>query len=176
MVFLLSFFGTQTNAQKTDFKLSSKDLGDFFSIKQVYDKYNCGGENISPQLEWNNAPVSTQSFAITMFDPDAPTGKGWWHWLVFNLPATTSELPAGAGSVLSDLMPPMAIQSINDYKEYGYGGPCPPPGKPHRYFITIYALDIPDLALKKETPPLEVYKKILKHSIAKAKIMSLYGR
>jgi len=75
-----------------------------------------------------------------MFDPDTPSGKGWWHWLVFNLPATISELPAGAGSIFPDLIPSTAIQSINDFKEYGYGGPCPPPGKPHRYFITIYAL------------------------------------
>ncbi len=172
----LSLFSNEAIAQKSSFTLASKDLGNFFSLKQVYHKYNCGGENVSPELYWKNAPKNTKSFAITMFDPDAPTGKGWWHWLAFDIPIQISEFPSGAGSYYAHLLPPVIIQSINDYKEYGYGGPCPPPGKPHRYFISIYALDTVSLGLNKNTPPEIVYKKILKHSLNKAEIMSLYGR
>jgi len=172
----LSIFSQKNMAQTTAFSISSKDLGKYFSLKQVYDKYNCGGMNISPQLYWENPPEKTKSFAITMFDPDAPTGKGWWHWLIFNISPQIKELPSGAGSINANSLPPEIIQSINDYNEYGYGGPCPPPGKAHRYFITIYALNVPALNIPPETPPELAYKKIRAHTIEKAKIISLYGR
>ncbi len=175
MMLLFSIWSPKAFSQQ-DFVLASADLGEFFSLDQVYDKFDCGGRNISPELHWANAPAGTKSFAITMFDPDAPTGKGWWHWLVFDIPLDISALPAGAGSVNPQYLPLPAIQSINDYKEYGYGGPCPPPGKPHRYFITVYALDVYRLGLDKDTPPEVVYKQIMKHTIENAEIMSLYGR
>ncbi len=174
--FLLFFilFGEKLSGQSA-FVIKSNDLGKHFTVKQIYDKYSCGGKNISPELHWKDAPAGTKSFAITMFDPDAP-GKGWWHWLIFNIPANMNQLPAGAGSIFLDLLPPATIQSINDYKEYGYGGPCPPPGKPHRYVISLYALDTDTLGLDKNTPPEKVKNLIDKHVLAKTEMISLYGR
>ncbi len=174
MMLLFSFWSPRAFGQ-SEFTLASTDLGEFFSLDQVYDKYNCGGKNISPELHWQNPPKGTQSYAVTMFDPDAP-GNGWWHWLVFDIPADIMELPTGAGSVFPQLLPETAIQSINDYKEYGYGGPCPPPGKPHRYFIKVYALNTPFLRLPADTPPEIVFQEIKKHSLEEAEIMALYGR
>jgi Raf kinase inhibitor-like YbhB/YbcL family protein len=110
---------------------------------QVFDQNGCDGGNRSPQLTWRDAPKGTRSFAITMFDPDAP-GRGWWHWAVANLPARVTALPenASASGALAKLG---AIEAHNDFNTGGYGGPCPPPGKPHRYVITVYALGIDKL-------------------------------
>ncbi len=174
-ILLFSFINFPLWSQSESFSLESNDLGKYFSLDQVYNKYSCGGKNISPELHWKDAPAGTKSFAITMFDPDVP-GKGWWHWLIFDIPENVNQLPTGAGSVFLDLLPPAAIQSINDYKEYGYGGPCPPPGKPHRYIISLYALDIATLGLDKNTPPEKVKKIISKHTLAKTEMISLYGR
>ena len=98
----------------------------------------CGGGNVSPDLHWTGAPASTKSFAITEFDPDAPTGVGFWHWTVVNIPASVTDLPAGAA------LPAGAVAGLTDYGMAGYQGPCPPQGdKPHRYKFTVSALDIP---------------------------------
>jgi Raf kinase inhibitor-like YbhB/YbcL family protein len=176
LAFLGIIFITGDIKAQKKFKLQSGDLGKKFSIEQVYNKYNCGGQNISPELSWYGFPTETKSFAITMFDPDAPTGKGWWHWLIFDIPPYMHQLPTGAGSINKKLLPPGIIQSINDYGDYGYGGPCPPPGKAHRYFISVYALNVESLGMKKNSPPDKVYEQILKHSIGKTEIMSTYGR
>jgi Raf kinase inhibitor-like YbhB/YbcL family protein len=102
----------------------------------------CGGANTSPQLSWSNAPPNTKSYVVTAFDPDAPTGTGFWHWVVFNIPSTVTTLPAGAGSSAA---PVHGAQS--GYTDFGfahYGGPCPPAGDPpHHYIFTVYALDVP---------------------------------
>lgn len=102
----------------------------------------CGGGNTSPQLSWSNAPASTKSFVVTLFDPDAPTSTGYWHWVVFNIPAAVTSLPAGAGG---GAKPVSGAQS--GYTDFGfshYGGPCPPSGDPpHHYVFTVYALDVP---------------------------------
>ncbi len=164
-------------AQNHTFTLTSDDLGGQFTLKQVYDKFDCGGENISPHLVWKNAPEGTRSFAVTMFDPDAPTGSGWWHWLVFNIPADVHELPAGAGNPQLKLLPPEVVQSINDYGEYGYGGPCPPKGdKAHRYIITVYALKTDKLDLNKDSRPATVGFYLNRYALAKASIMAYYQR
>lgn len=100
----------------------------------------CGGENRAPQLAWTGAPSETRSFAITCFDPDAPTGSGYWHWLAFDIPASVTRLAAGEGA------PAGSTTGRNDYGESAYGGPCPPPGDgQHRYVFTVYALDVPKL-------------------------------
>jgi Raf kinase inhibitor-like YbhB/YbcL family protein len=103
----------------------------------------CGGDNESPQLSWTSFPPETRSFALTMFDPDAPTGSGFWHWLAWDIPATVTTLDAGAGASKGV---GGGTTGRNDYGLDTYGGPCPPEGDgPHRYIITIYALDVPHL-------------------------------
>jgi Raf kinase inhibitor-like YbhB/YbcL family protein len=124
------------------FTLQSADLkpNATLSEKQVYSGMGCTGENLSPALSWTGAPEGTKSFVVTMYDPDAPTGSGWWHWVVYNLPASTTSLPQGAGSAKGEL-PAGAAQGRTDFGAPGYGGACPPPGdKPHRYIITVFAL------------------------------------
>lgn len=99
----------------------------------------CGGQNVSPQLAWANAPEGTKSFALICFDPDAPTGSGFYHWVVANIPASVT-------SISENTLPPGAVEGSTDYGESKYGGPCPPTGDPpHRYHFTIYALDIPSI-------------------------------
>jgi Raf kinase inhibitor-like YbhB/YbcL family protein len=100
----------------------------------------CGGDNESPQLSWSGAPAGTRSFAITCFDPDAPTGSGYWHWLLFDVPASVTQLAYGEGT------PKGSTTGRNDYGQSEYGGPCPPGGDgEHRYIFTVYALDVPSL-------------------------------
>ncbi len=117
---------------------------------QLYNHSGCAGSNLSPQLAWRNAPAGTHSFAITIFDPDAP-GPGWWHWAVTNVPADTSNLPANA-SASGYLRKIGALEARNDFGAIGYSGPCPSPGKPHRYILTIYALRSIDLHLATGRP------------------------
>jgi Raf kinase inhibitor-like YbhB/YbcL family protein len=124
------------------FTLTSADVKPNANIgeKQVFNSFGCTGENESPQLAWTDAPKDTKSFVLTVYDPDAPTGSGWWHWVVYNIPADTKELAAGVGSGKGEL-PAGAVQGNTDFGKPGYGGPCPPEGdKPHRYIFTLYAL------------------------------------
>lgn len=122
------------------FTLKSNDVGGQFTNKQLLNGFGYSGENVSPQLSWENAPAGTQCFAITMYDKDAPTGSGFWHWVVFNIPAQVNALPSGAGDITKKLAPAGAVQSITDFGKPGYGGAAPPPGTPHEYLITVYAL------------------------------------
>src|SRR5262249_7338896 len=118
--------------------LTSAEVADGSTIKdaQVANVFGCKGGNISPSLSWSGAPSDAKSFAITVYDPDAPTGSGFWHWVVFNIPASTTSIPLGAGDVKKKLMPKGVIQSRNDFGIDGYGGPCPPQGdKPHHYIF-----------------------------------------
>src|SRR6059058_940360 len=108
--------------------------------EHVHQAMGAGGQNVSPQLHWSGAPAGTKSFALTLYDPDAPTGSGWWHWVVFDIAAGTTSLAEGAVSSGGNL-PPGATEGRTDFGTPGYGGPCPPPGdKPHRYIFTLYAL------------------------------------
>ena len=122
------------------FTLKSKDLGGQATSKQFLNAMGCTGENSSPQLSWENAPAGTQAFAVTMYDRDAPTGSGLWHWVVFNIPSTVNELKTGAGDVSKLVAPKECVQSNNDFGKPGYLGVCPPPGQRHEYLITVYAL------------------------------------
>jgi len=143
------------------------------STKYVYPM--CGGENISPALEWHDFPAETKSFAITMFDPDAPTDHGWWHWVVINIPLNINIFPERAGNPTSEYFD-LGLQTINDYGELGYGGPCPPPGLAHRYLITIYALNIEGFRVSKEINPQIVAEYIQKYAIDSATVMGKYAR
>ena len=120
-------------ARAQDMTLTSTDIKEGATIadEQLLNGFGCTGRNVSPQLSWSGAPAGTKSYAIQMFDPDAPTGSGFWHWVVFNIPPTTTSLPKGAGDVKKKLMPKGAIQSRTDLGTAGYGGPCPRPATSH---------------------------------------------
>lgn len=128
----------------------SLDSNGAFVADQVLNGFGCTGGNLSPALEWSGAPEGTASFALMMHDPDAPTGSGWWHWTVFNLPASTTGLPEGASA---SAMPEGSIESRTDFGAPGYGGACPPEdGGAHAYAITLYALPL-TLGLDAEVMP-----------------------
>ncbi|MEG1736821.1 MAG: YbhB/YbcL family Raf kinase inhibitor-like protein [Odoribacter sp.] len=155
------------------FTLRSNDTGGIATLRQAHP--DCGGSNISPQLSWINIPEDTHSFALTMFDKDAPVDGGFWHWLMFDIPANVNELPADAGNTFAQLAPGGSVQSINDYGLNGYGGPNPPHGHGwHNYMITLYALDIETLELPKNTPPALVGVHLWRHTLAKASIVFYY--
>jgi len=157
-----------------NFTLTSSDLQGQLSKKQEFDGFGCSGANISPQLSWKDVPKGTKSFAITVYDPDAPTGSGWWHWVVVNIPADVTSLPSGASG---KAMPKGALEILNDYGIVGFGGACPPKGdKPHRYIVTVYALDVPKLDLKSDANDPVAGFMINAHTIAKASLISYYGR
>lgn len=156
------------------FTLSSKAVSGQLGIDQVYNGFGCSGKNISPDLSWNDAPKGTKSYALTVYDPDAPTGSGWWHWVVFNIPAKTTSLPAGASL---DSMPKGAVESMTDYGKNGFGGACPPKGHGmHRYVVTLYALDVEKLDLDASASPALAGFNINSHAIAKASLVAYYGR
>jgi Raf kinase inhibitor-like YbhB/YbcL family protein len=158
------------------FALASTDLrdGGSFGNAQIYDRSDCKGGNISPQLSWRNAPAQTKSFAVTIFDLDAP-GPGWWHWAVAQIPPNVSTLPSNA-SASGYIKKIGAIEARNDWGDVGYGGPCPPPGKPHRYIVTVFALDTMDLRLGPARHALMFDHEINTSVLAKASLTATYGR
>lgn len=159
------------------FTLSSNDLGGQLTNEQEFNGFGCSGDNTSPHLSWENAPEGTKSFAITVYDPDAPTGSGWWHWIVFNIPSNINALKTGAGDPSLNLLPKGSIQSSTDYGKPGYGGPCPPEGGGlHRYIITIYALDIQTIDLDTSANPALVGFYLNANMLGKASIISYYER
>ncbi|HVO46185.1 MAG TPA: YbhB/YbcL family Raf kinase inhibitor-like protein [Steroidobacteraceae bacterium] len=160
------------------FTLTSPDItnGGTIASAQVFNSFGCTGQNISPALAWSHIPAGTKSFALLVHDPDAPTGSGWWHWVVYNIPATATGLPAGAGDPAKNLMPAGAVQGRTDYGSPGYGGPCPPPGKPHHYYFRLYALKVPKLDLPADATPALVGFNVNANSLGKAELLGLYGR
>jgi Raf kinase inhibitor-like YbhB/YbcL family protein len=160
------------------FTLTSPDLkaGGRIAEAQVFSGFGCSGANVSPALTWSHAPAGTKSFALMVYDPDAPTGSGWWHWIVYNLPATTTSLPADAGSPKNHLLPDGAVQGRTDFGTSGYGGPCPPPGKPHRYYFRLYALKVPALDLPKDSTAAFIGFNVRAQSLGSAELLGLYGR
>ena len=138
--------------------------------------FGCAGGNKSPHLKWSGAPAGTKSFAVTCYDPDAPTGSGFWHWLVVNIPANVSELELGAGSAGGKL-PAGALQTRTDFGAPGYGGPCPPEGDhPHRYLFTVFAVKADRLDVKADTSAAVVGFNLNFNTLAKAAIMGLFKR
>jgi Raf kinase inhibitor-like YbhB/YbcL family protein len=135
------------------FTLSSPDLASgSFDRKFTLKGFGCTGDNVSPAIQWSNAPVGTKSFTLQLHDPDAPTGSGFWHWTIYNIPASATGLPQGAGNAAATLPAP-AFGGASDFLDTGatggngnYGGPCPPVGdKPHHYTFTLYALAVDDV-------------------------------
>jgi Raf kinase inhibitor-like YbhB/YbcL family protein len=140
---LLASALTGNAGQAAAFTLSSPDIAAGGTIAQrfEFDGFGCSGENKSPALKWSGAPAGTRAFAVTVYDPDAPTGSGWWHWVLINIPAEVTELAADAGAVGGAKLPKGASQVRIDYGVAGWGGVCPPPGDaPHRYIFTVHAL------------------------------------
>lgn len=136
------------------FTLKSNELGGQLESWHYTDGMGYHGENRSPQLYWENAPQQTQAFAVTLYDLDAPTGSGFWHWVLFNIPASISKLDGGIGDPSGKLLPEGAIQSLNDMGAPGYAGAAPPEGPAHRYLITVHALKSPLQLDQKATPAL----------------------
>lgn len=167
---------TASKAQST-FTLKSNDIGGQMTEKQVFNSFGCSGENISPQLSWVYPPAGTKSYAITMYDPMAPTGSGWWHWVVFDIPATTNAIPTNGGDPTKNLLPAGSIQSNTDFGKPGYGGACPPEGHGfHQYIVTVYALKTDKLGLDKNAGPAYVGYMLHANAIGKASIMAYYKR
>jgi Raf kinase inhibitor-like YbhB/YbcL family protein len=174
-VIVTLFLSTLSPAQT--FTLKSNDLTGQFTKEFTLNGFGCTGANKSPHLTWNNPPSSAKSFAITMYDPAAPTGSGWWHWVMFDIPAAVTELMQGAGNTEADLAPTTAIQSITDFGNWGYGGPCPPEGgAPHPYIITVFALKTAKLGLDKNASPAMVGFMINQQVIEKASLIVFYKR
>ncbi|WP_320035561.1 YbhB/YbcL family Raf kinase inhibitor-like protein [Halarcobacter sp.] len=155
------------------FTLKSETVSGQFGKKQEFNGFGCSGENISPDLSWENAPKGTKSFALTVYDPDAPTGSGFWHWVVFNIPKSVSKLEEGFGNKPHKDI----IQSLNNYGTNSFGGACPPVGdKAHRYEFTIHALDVDKLELDEKTNPAVVGFYLNSHTIEKSTLTAYYKR
>ncbi len=165
-------------AAAAKFKLVSPDIGQGKTIgeDQVFSGFGCKGKNLSPALFWSGAPAGTKSFALSVYDPDAPTGSGFWHWVVYNIPASTESLPAEAGDVKKKGMPVGSVQGRTDYGTFGYGGPCPPPGKPHHYYFRVFALKVEKLEVPSDATAALIGFNINANTLAKAELMGLYGR
>jgi Raf kinase inhibitor-like YbhB/YbcL family protein len=160
------------------FTVTSSDLQDGQTVRaaQVYNEDGCKGlgQNASPQLSWRGAPTGTKSFAVTLFDLDAP-GPGWWHWAVADIPPNIDTLPSNA-SASGYVKKIGAIEARNDYGDAGYGGPCPPQGKLHRYILTVFALNTADLRLGPARHALMFDHEINTSVLAKAQLTVTYAR
>lgn len=157
-------------------KLNSQNFndGDTLPERQVLNAMGYEGDNLSPHLAWDDVPAGTKSFVITCYDPDAPTGSGWWHWVVANLPADMRELPEGAGSGKVDL-PAGSVQTRTDFGSTGYGGAAPPKGESHRYIFTVHAIDVEALDVDESASGAMVGFNVHFHSLGSASITAMYS-
>jgi Raf kinase inhibitor-like YbhB/YbcL family protein len=161
-----------------EFAVTSPSLSDGATIgnKHVFAGFGCTGDNRSPALSWTGAPADAKSFAVTVYDPDAPTGSGWWHWVLFDLPASTTELPTGAGTGPDFKgLPAGALHARNDYNSKDYGGAAPPPGAPHRYVFTVHALGVDKLGIDSDVSPAVVGFNLTSNTLARGHIIATYG-
>jgi Raf kinase inhibitor-like YbhB/YbcL family protein len=156
-------------------ELTSPDIAANGKIADNYVFSGCGGKNVSPALKWSGAPAGTKSFALQVYDPDAPTGSGFWHWSIFNIPANVSALPQGAGDLKSGKAPAGSIQTRNDFSLPGYDGPCPPNGPAHHYHFMLFAVDVAKLDADANVSPAVVGFNLHFHSLAKAEFVGLYA-
>ena len=164
-------------AAAAGFTVTSPDIHSGATIPMAQVFSGCGGGNQSPALSWSGEPKGTESFAITMWDPDAPTGTGWWHWTVVNIPASVHSLPVNAGAANSTALPAGAVQGRTDFGFSNYGGPCPPKGdKPHHYIITVYAVKVPSLKIDAQSSGAAVGFNLHFNTLAKAKTVGTWGR
>jgi Raf kinase inhibitor-like YbhB/YbcL family protein len=179
----LSVFGLWSAAWSAEpaFTLSSPDLPPGKPIAEQFtaNAFGCHGPNVSPALQWRNAPAGTRSFAVTMFDPYRPPASGWWHWVVYDIPAAATQLPRAAGTPGSSGMPQGAQQGKpdGDAPEAHYYGPCPDEGDPpHHYTITVYALKVEHLKVQATSTAANIDYEIATNTLAKATIVRLFSR
>jgi Raf kinase inhibitor-like YbhB/YbcL family protein len=171
---------TFVSAQSSSFSLRSSDIkpGSIIASEFVFNSFGCTGKNVSPALGWSNAPTNTKSFALIVHDPDARTGVGGFtHWIVYNIPASSSSLSQGAGTTDGKTLPAGATQAATSFGTPGWGGPCPPAGeKPHRYVFTLYALGTEKLELPMNAGQAFIGFNIVGNAITKTSFTALYGR
>ena len=144
----------------------------FAAGANIPKKHTCDAEDVSPPLAWNEPPAGTQSFALIVDDPDAPVGT-WVHWVLYDLPASARSLSENVPK--QDQLADGSRQGRNDFRRIGYGGPCPPPGKPHRYFFKLYALNA-KLGLNPGATKADVERAMQGHILAQGELMARYGR
>ncbi|MGE4318375.1 MAG: YbhB/YbcL family Raf kinase inhibitor-like protein [Deferribacterales bacterium] len=151
------------------FRVYLPDVGKVFSNAQVFNGFGCSGDNTAPTVKWENPPKGAESFALTMYDPDAPTGSGWWHWIV-------TDIPAGAKAIAGGKLPEGAVDMNTDFGQPGYGGPCPPVGQNHRYIITLHALKVKNLGVPAQASGAMTGFMINANTIEKTSVTVRYGR
>jgi Raf kinase inhibitor-like YbhB/YbcL family protein len=160
------------------FDVQSDDVqtGQRFGTPFIYSGMGMNGGNQSPHLRWSGFPAETRSFAVTMFDPDAPTGSGFWHWLVLDIPVATTELRRGSGAGGGQQLPPGAVAIGNDLGEAEYDGPAPPAGdRPHRYFIAVHAVDVEKLGVDAGARAAFAGFNLTFHTLARGLLVPVYG-
>lgn len=166
--------------EAASFHVTSPDIPANYVLSgpQLSGKFGVeGGQDLSPALQWSGAPEGTQSYAVTVYDPDAPTGSGFWHWAVFNIPAYVTELPAGAGGEDGSGLPDGAIQLNNDGLFAGYIGAAPPVGDgPHRYYFIVHALDVEDIGVTANATPAFLGFNMLTHTLGRAVVVATFER
>jgi Raf kinase inhibitor-like YbhB/YbcL family protein len=178
-ILLAVLVGAAQVASAAGFTLTSPDVGPDKPLAQefVFDKFGCTGGNQSPTLSWSGAPAGTKSFAVALFDPDAIKGRGFWHWLVINLPATKTSFARDAGKVDGSNLPAGAVQIKNGFRQTGYSGSCPPPGEPpHGYTYTVYALKVDKLEIPADADSPAVLNLITEQALDKATLVYHFGR
>ncbi len=169
VVFAILFSIPRAKGADKVFQISSAA---FSGNQMIPKKFTCDGADVSPELGWKDAPAGVKSFALIMDDPDAPVGT-WVHWVLYNLPADAKELPEGVTK--QEQLPDGSVQGRNDFRKIGYGGPCPPAGKLHRYFFKLYALDT-KLGLKPGASKSDVERAMKSHVLGETELIGRYGR
>jgi hypothetical protein len=172
---VLTIFSSSVFA--SDFMLVSPEIkaGEMMSQRFEYNGYGCTGDNKSPALQWRGAPLRAKSFAVTVYDPDAK--KGWWHWIVYDIPADITELAANAGASGSTILPKGAVQGVSDFGTQAWGGACPPAGdKAHRYIFTVYALKNDKINLPATANAAQLNSMIRNDALAQASFTATYRR
>jgi Raf kinase inhibitor-like YbhB/YbcL family protein len=162
-----------------NFQLRSDDVqdGGALGIDQLSGVFDAGGTDTSPQLAWTGFPDQTRSFAVTCYDPDAPTASGFWHWAVFGIPRAGTELPRGAGDEKGTLLPAGSVQLRNDSGMRGFIGAAPPPGHgPHRYYFVVHAVDVETLDLDEHATPALLGFNLFFHTVGRATIIGHHER
>jgi Raf kinase inhibitor-like YbhB/YbcL family protein len=172
---LLAIVPAPAFAEPFSVKVDGLNRGQFVN-EQVYGGFGCRGENVSPHISWSHVPAGTKSIVVTIHDPDAPTGGlGWTHWEVANIAPSQTSIEKGA-SGNANLLPAGAVETLTDFGDSKYGGPCPPQGESHRYVVTVSALSVPDIDVKAASSPALVAYQMHGKVIGQARFVARYHR